>query len=205
MNREKFWQDRATKLKREMSYLLTHDAITELPNRVLFYDRLEMAITHSHRNKERFALFILDIDDFKDVIHQRGYVFGDEVLREAGLRLKKSVRKGDTVARFGGDEFALILNSIIKKENVIKVAKGIMEFFHRPFVLNDSEEVSVTASMGIAIFPEHGIGADELIKNADIALSFAKEIGKDNFMFFSYQIKDVQGKPPFNGESQDEF
>ena len=188
IDKEKGWQDRATKLQKDMSYLLTHDSITGLPNRALFYDRLDMAIIHAQRNKERFAVMIIDLDDFKKIIHTNGHLLGESLLKETGIRIKKCIRKVDTVAYLGGDEFALVLPAVMRKDNTIKVARGIIKSFHDPFDINESL-FTLTGSIGISIFPEHGDLAEELLKNADIALYYAKDKGKNNFQFYSYTLK----------------
>ncbi len=188
IDREKDWQGKVAKLQNDMSYLLTHDSITGLPNRALFYDRLEMSIIHAQRNKERFAVMLLDIDDFRKIIHVQGHLFGENLLKEAGVRLRKCIRKADTAAYLGGDEFAIILPAIMRKDNSIKVAKNIIQSFQSDFTINEIS-ISLTGSIGVSIFPEHGNTIEELLKNADIALYYAKDRGKNNFQFFSYIFK----------------
>jgi diguanylate cyclase (GGDEF)-like protein len=185
IDREKDWQKKATNLQNDMSYLLTHDPLTGLPNRTLFYDRLDMAIIHAQRCKERFAVMIIDLDDFKKIIHTNGHLIGENLLKEAGIRLKKCIRKTDTVAYLGGDEFAILLPAVMRKDNSIKVAKGIIQSFQNLFNINENL-ISLTGSIGISIFPEHGDAGEELLKNADIALYYAKDKGKNNFQFYSY-------------------
>jgi len=191
IDREKDWQDKVTKLQKDMSYLLTHDSITGLPNRALFYDRLDMAIIHAQRNRERFAIMIIDLDDFKKIIHVNGHLIGENLLREAGVRLKKCVRKMDTVAYLGGDEFAIVLPAVMQKNNTIKVARIIIKSFQDPLSI-DGKLFTLTGSIGISIFPEHGDSSDELLKNVDIALYYAKDKGKNNFQFYSYTFKEEQ-------------
>ena len=189
VDKEKDWEDRATKLQRDMAYLLTHDSITGLPNRALFYDRLDMAVIRAQRNKERLAVMIVDIDHFKKVIHTNGHLVGEGLLKEVGIRLRKCVRKVDTVAYLGGDEFAVILPAVMRKENAVKVAKNIMKSFRESFAVNEIS-YPLSGSIGISIFPEHGDLGEELLKSADVALYYAKDNGRNNFRFYSYALKE---------------
>lgn len=189
IDREKEWQDKVAKLQKDMSYLLNHDSITGLPNRALFYDRLDMAIIHAQRNKERFAVMIIDLDDFKRIIHTNGHLVGENLLKEVGVRLKRCIRKVDTVAYLGGDEFAIVLPAVMRKDNTIKVAKIIIKTFRDPFDIY-GKLFTLTGSIGISIFPENGDSAETLLKNADIALYYAKDKGKNNFQIYSYTLNE---------------
>lgn len=186
MTDKKNIDEKITKLKQEMNYLLTHDPTTGLPNKILFYDRLEMAVIHAHRNKERLALMMIDLDDFHNINHTYGYPAGDKLLKEAGTRLKASIRRGDTIARMGGDEFVLILPGVMQKKNAIKIINNIFRGFQQPFSINETD-CHITITVGVSIFPEHGDTGDELMVNADIALHNAKSKGKNNFQFFIYK------------------
>ncbi len=179
------WQKRYERLKKDVDYLHTHDTITGLPNRLLFYDRLDLAVIHAHRNKERFVLTIIDVDDFHVINHKYGNHTGDALLKETGSRLRSTLRKGDTIARIGGDEFILILPGVMYKKDAVKVIKNIYGAFEKPFNLNN-EVVKISFSMGVSIFPEHGDSGDELLKSADIALMNAKSQGKNLYNFFTY-------------------
>lgn len=172
------------KLEMEISYKTTHDLLTGFPNRILFNDRLSLALIHAHRNRERLAVMFFDLDSFKKVNYKYGYSVGDQLLKETGIILKKCLRKGDTIGRFGDDEFVILLPGVIKKENVALVAEKILQPFRHPIYIN-GHELSNTASIGISMFPEDGETHDELIKKADIAMYFVKKTGRNGFQFYS--------------------
>jgi diguanylate cyclase (GGDEF)-like protein len=161
---------------RQMAY---HDALTGLPNRKLFFDRLGIALAQAQRNQRGVAIAMLDLDNFKDVNDHLGHDVGDLVLREAAERLSDTMRRGDTVARFGGDEFILILPEL-KGTDAVQVAEKLVDAFHKPFLIDDHELI-ITTSVGIAIYPGDGMDADALIKNADIAMYQAKQTGRDRY------------------------
>jgi diguanylate cyclase (GGDEF)-like protein/PAS domain S-box-containing protein len=170
----------------ELAYMATHDALTGLPNRWLLNDRLTLRLAHAHRNQQKLALTLLDLDHFKDVNDTLGHTVGDKLLQVVGKRLKSLVRKSDTVARMGGDEFMLLLAlpGIGGEEDVANIAQRILEAFRKPFVFN-SHEIRITTSIGIAFYPDDGEDADTLMKNADIAMYRAKERGRDNYQHYS--------------------
>jgi len=172
------------KHEQELAHKATHDPVTDLPNRELFHDRLAMAIVHAQRDRERLAVLFIDIDSFKDINYRFGYSTGDLVLKETGERLKKCLRKGDTIGRFGDDEYVILLPGIIRKESAAFVTDKILHAFSSPYSINGSE-FSITCSVGIAIFPEDGDTREELLKNADIAMYFVKKAGRHNFQFYS--------------------
>ena len=164
--------------------LAHHDALTGLPNRRLFNDRLALALAHAHRNQQKLAVMLLDLDHFKDVNDTLGHSVGDQLLQVVGERLTSLLRKGDTVARMGGDEFMLLLPEIAQVEDAAKVAANILEAFSKPFVF-DGHELHVTTSIGIAMYPEDGEDGDALMKNADIAMYRAKDQGRDNYQRYT--------------------
>lgn len=168
----------------ELEYMATHDVLTGLPNRTLFNDRLTMALTHARRFQKNLSVMMLDLDLFKDVNDTLGHSMGDQLLCVVGNRLAEVLRKGDTVARIGGDEFLLLLPEISRIENATTIAQKILESFRSPFAL-DNRRVYITTSIGIAIFPEDGNDADTLVKNADIAMYRAKQRGRDNFQRYA--------------------
>jgi len=165
---------------RQMAY---HDTLTGLPNRRLFFDRLGIALAQSQRNQKGVAITMLDLDHFKDVNDTLGHDVGDLLLKAAAERLSVALRKGDTVARFGGDEFVLILPEVKGIEDVIQVAQKIVDSFHNPFFI-DIHQLIVTTSIGIAIYPHDGTDEDILLKNADKAMYQAKQTGRDRYQIY---------------------
>jgi diguanylate cyclase (GGDEF)-like protein/PAS domain S-box-containing protein len=163
----------------QLVYIATHDALTGLPNRRLFNDRLTLELAHAHRNQQKLAVMLLDLDHFKDVNDALGYSVGDKLLQVVADRLKSLLRRSDTVARVGDDEFMLILPGIAREYHADKVAHKILTAVRRPFVL-DGHELNITTSIGIAMYPENGEDPDTLMKNANIAMYRTKEQGRDN-------------------------
>ncbi len=169
--------------KDAVQHMANHDALTGLPNRVLFRDRLSLAVAQARRTKEKTAVMLLDIDRFKFVNDTAGRLQGDELLKGAGDRLARQVREGDTVARIGADEFAILLPSLAEVDNAVGFAKRILEDFRRPWAL-DGHEMLATASIGVSLYPDDGEDADTLLQNADTAVYRAKEHG-DQFQLYT--------------------
>jgi len=161
-----------------------HDTLTDLPNRVLLFDRLDQALAQAHRREQIFAVLFLDLDDFKDVNDALGHNAGDALLRQVGNRLRTCVRKVDTVARMGGDEFTCILTDVSDAKAAALVAEKVLADLSRPFLLAGGEERQVGCSVGIAIFPGHGGDRDTLISHADTAMYTAKRGGKNQYRFY---------------------
>lgn len=151
----------------------THDVLTDLPNRVLLRDRLEQAIHLAHRERRKLALCILDLNRFKEINDTLGHYNGDRLLKQVALRLKETVRESDTLARIGGDEFALLLPDIREEKNVLRAMEKIQNAFSLHFVI-DGLSLDVQASCGIACYPEHGKDADTIMQRADVAMYIAK-------------------------------
>ncbi|WP_191965556.1 diguanylate cyclase domain-containing protein [Oryzomonas sagensis] len=165
-------------------HLAYHDALTGLPNRILLNDRLGQALASAQRTGTRGALMILDLDRFKDINDSLGHSMGDLLLKAVGERLRGLLRKSDTVSRMGGDEFVLLLPSIASAESAAVTATKIVAAFNKPFVCN-GHSLSVTASIGIADFPDDGDDAETLLKNSDIALYRVKEAGRNDFQRYT--------------------
>lgn len=160
-----------------------HDALTSLPNRILFLDRLDTALERAARHQENFALLYVDIDGFKPVNDNHGHQVGDELLRHIALRLSKVVRKTDTVSRQGGDEFAVILEEVANQRSALQVGLKICESLSLPYLLEMPDGLVTTrisASIGVSIFPDHGRSRDDLINAADAAMYRAKRSGKNH-------------------------
>lgn len=164
--------------------LAYHDPLTGLPNRLLFRDRLNMAIATAKRYRQYVAVMLLDLDNFKDINDTLGHHMGDQLLQKVGERLVKLLREGDTVSRMGGDEFLLLLPEIKRKEVTKMIAQKIVEAFADPFVIDD-HNLFITTSIGIAIYPDSSDNVDTLIKHADIAMYQVKEGGRNNYRIFS--------------------
>ena len=161
-----------------------HDLLTRLPNRALFKDRLSLAITHTKRNTQNLAVMFLDLDRFKVVNDTLGHAMGDRLLQSVSMRLENCLREGDTLSRFGGDEFTLLLPDISSKEDARKIARKVINVLKEPFILGE-HEVFVGVSVGIAMYDEAGNSVEQLIQNADIAMYHVKGRGKDGYQFFS--------------------
>lgn len=173
----------------ELKYKTSYDALTSLPNRVLFNDRLSQAITHSSRNGMVLAVMFLGIDNFKRINESMGPKAGDQLLQAVAQRLNPKFRSVDTVALFGGDEFSLIFENISNVEQAAKAAKKVADSFNEPFRLMDND-VFVTASLGISMFPEDGRDAETLIKHSQLAMYRAKKEGKNIYQFFALGMNE---------------
>lgn len=160
-----------------------HDSLTNLANRILFNDRLTMAIKRAKRTQKMVAVMVLDLDYFKDVNDRWGHAAGDLLLKEVADRLADQVRDTDTVARPGGDEFSIALSSLNSQNDACLIAEKIVASFYQPFHL-DAIDAYVTASLGIAIYPIHGEDFDTLIKKADKAMYEAKNLGRNRYCFY---------------------
>jgi diguanylate cyclase (GGDEF)-like protein/PAS domain S-box-containing protein len=166
-----------------LNYLANHDALTGLPNRILFMERLALALAHAHRNRKMAAVMFFDLDRFKIVNDTLGHAAGDELLQEVARRVSCCLREDDTVARQGGDEFTVILEGLGNERDVAPVAQKIIDALAKPIDLG-GQEVFVTASIGISVYPNDGPDAQTLVKNADAAMYRAKDLGKNNYQFF---------------------
>jgi diguanylate cyclase (GGDEF)-like protein/PAS domain S-box-containing protein len=166
----------------QMEYQAYHDSLTLLPNRLLFRDRITVALAHTRRSSRSSAVMFLDLDQFKLVNDTLGHTVGDRLLQVIGARLVTCVRAEDTVARMGGDEFTMLLADLHDRRGAAAVAQKVLEAVRHPVVI-DEHELYVTTSVGIAIFPDDGDDAEALLKNADRAMYRAKELGRDNYQF----------------------
>ncbi|HUP59889.1 MAG TPA: EAL domain-containing protein [Thermoanaerobaculia bacterium] len=168
----------------EIEHLAYHDALTGLPNRPLFIDRLIVSLAQATRGRYELAVLFLDLDRFKDINDSLGHSVGDMLLKSLSDRIKRCVREGDTVARFGGDEFTLLIPRVEQVEDAAKIAQKIIETVKIPFNIHE-HELFVTASIGLSIFPTDGIDAETLVRNADTAMYRAKEQGRDHYQLYA--------------------
>ena len=167
-----------------------HDALTDLPNRILFHDRLSLAILHAHRRKQILAVMFIDLDHFKNVNDTLGHTAGDEVLVAVAERLKSCLREEDTVARVGGDEFLVLLSGITRDSDVGAMARKLLKILAEPFTLK-KRELFLSASIGVGLYPNDGTDAETLVANVDTAMYRAKEAGRNNFQFFTPHMQEA--------------
>ncbi len=171
-------------------FLAHHDALTGLPNRVLMQDRLGQALSTARRKPQRLAVMFMDLDRFKLINDSLGHDFGDALLEQVAARLGKSLREGETVARLGGDEFVIIVPGLQQSEDASQVAARILDAIGTPMQIR-GQSFHVTASIGISIYPEDGDNGDMLLRNADTAMYHAKELGRDNFQFYTESLNAI--------------
>jgi len=166
----------ALETSRQMSHLAQHDALTGLPNRLLLTDRLTDAIVFAHRRRKPLAVLFMDVDDFKAINDARGHAIGDQVLRSIAANLTRALRQSDTVSRYGGDEFVIVLSEIEDASHGVLVAAKLLRAAAGPHTA--MANVPVTASVGLALYPDHGPDAVTLVVNADAAMYEAKRAGR---------------------------
>ncbi len=171
----------------EISRLARRDALTGLPNRTLLVDRVGAAIASAQRHQHKLAVIFLDLDRFKHVNDSLGHAVGDRLLRSVASRLTGAVRASDTVSRQGGDEFVILLSEVRHREDVVVAAGKIVAALAQPHQV-DGQDLYVTASLGIAVYDEDGADVHTLIKNADVAMYYAKDHGRDNYQFFTPEM-----------------
>jgi|GEM_PF-6811079 len=170
-----------------LEFLAHHDALTELPNRLLLHDRLEHAIARAERSLQLVGLLFIDLDHFKNINDSLGHDIGDKLLRSVSTRLKTLVRKSDTISRLGGDEFVILLEGIPNKDPCIDLAEKITNTLKPPFMV-DHHQLHVNCSIGISFFPEDGADVITLLKNADAAMYHAKDVGRDGFIIYNDEL-----------------
>jgi len=182
------------KIERRLTYLASYDSLTGLPNRGLYMDRLSVAIEASKRQEMLVAVMFIDLDGFKQVNDTHGHEVGDLLVKEVAKRLVKSTRKSDTVARFGGDEFTVILNNIAKVDGVNVVLDKIMKNITEPFHL-DGKEILTSPSIGVTLYPLcDDDDANELLRQADIAMYYAKKLGKCAYVYYSSELSETEAR-----------
>ncbi|PKN53626.1 MAG: hypothetical protein CVU55_00440 [Deltaproteobacteria bacterium HGW-Deltaproteobacteria-13] len=177
-------------IERELNHMATHDALTGLPNRLMFSQLLNHAIMSAQRNKKQLAVLFIDLDRFKIINDSLGHEAGDQMLKEIAGRFRHLLRAVDVVGRLGGDEFIILIEEVNELNQVATLAHKILATTLKPAVIM-GEECRVTASIGISIYPRDGQDEQSLMKNADIAMYFAKEEGKNNYQFYSDNIQSM--------------
>ena len=183
-----------TSAEKEIRYMAFYDVLTGLPNRKLLNKLLIKEIDLSKRTEKFFGVVLIDLDSFKSVNDTMGHDGGDELIKEVACRLNELVRKHDTVSRFGGDEFIIVLTNIAQTEDITQIANKIIKSFEQPFLIK-GQEFFITASAGIAVFPLDGEEAEVLIKNADMSMYASKAQGKNRYTICSSNMKnEVQEK-----------
>jgi diguanylate cyclase (GGDEF)-like protein/PAS domain S-box-containing protein len=170
--------------KEKLNHLAYHDALTDLPNQVLFKDRLKQAIALSRRSDQMQAVLLLNLDRFKTINDSLGYVSGDRLLQSVAQRLTSCVRESDTVARFGSDEFAILLTQIPRAQDAANAARAIKQSLDQSFIFED-QEIFVSSSIGISLYPQDGRDTGGLLKTAGVALDRAKAQGGNNYQFYT--------------------
>jgi diguanylate cyclase (GGDEF)-like protein len=168
--------------EQKMRFMATHDDLTQLPNRALIKERIEQALLQHARHNESLALLFIDLDGFKEVNDRYGHDTGDELLLKLAEVLSGAVRKSDTVARFGGDEFVILLTGLLSRDDAAIVAEKILQQLAQPVTLSVGE-VKVGVSIGIAIYPEDGTDSARLLKVADSLMYRIKQQGKNQYCF----------------------
>jgi diguanylate cyclase (GGDEF)-like protein/PAS domain S-box-containing protein len=172
---------RAEERIRSLAY---HDTLTGLPNRLLFADRLAVAVAQAHRQGQKLAVLFLDLDGFKVINDSLGHSLGDRLLEVVAERIQCALREGDTVARLGGDEFTLLLPGVSRAEDAAKVAEKILEALRQPVPI-DGRDLYVTGSVGISVYPDDGGDSETLVRNADAAMYRAKDRGRDTYQLYA--------------------
>ncbi|MGZ5175579.1 MAG: diguanylate cyclase domain-containing protein [Burkholderiales bacterium] len=181
-------ESRTTAIK--MTHLAEHDALTDLPNRVLLNDRLTQAIALARRHDKKVALLFLDLDHFKTVNDSLGHAAGDKLLQSVAARLTACVRTSDTVSRRGGDEFLVLLSEIVGIYDATRFAEKISAALAMPQLIS-GQELRITASIGISIYPDHGETVEKMVHHADVAMYHAKAHGRNQYHFFTHEMSAV--------------
>ena len=182
-------QDVSSRIQAEerLQFMATHDGLTGLPNSVLLNDRLAGALARAARSKRRVGVMFLDLDHFKDVNDTLGHRIGDLLLKEVSRRIRAALRQSDMLARVSGDEFVMVLEDVTDEDAPEHVARKILEEVRRPFMI-EGNEIHVSGSLGLAVYPEDGEDAETVLKNADAAMYHAKELGRNGFRAFSMEL-----------------
>ena len=175
--------------EQRIKHMAYYDYITDLPNRILFLDRLKHAITLAKKSGTNVIVVFLDLDNFKTVNDTLGHAIGDALLIKTSERLLKCIDRKDTAARLSGDEFALLIDDVKQENSIVSILDRIKSIFKEPFWINENI-INLTASIGVSVYPDNGETGEEIINNADTAMYKAKEFGKNRYQFFNYKMKE---------------
>ncbi|WP_047541094.1 EAL domain-containing protein [Methylotenera versatilis] len=179
--------------REQLEHMAHHDALTSLPNRTMFNKRITSAINHAKRQKHLLGIFVIDLDHFKSINDTLGHVIGDALLIDVATRILNTLRAGDSVARLGGDEFAIMIQDVSKAEDLAVLAAKILQILALPFYVA-GQELYVTASVGIAVYPRDSQHIDDLLKFADVAMYAAKKQGRNNYQFFVQELNQLMSQ-----------
>lgn len=180
-------------MNQKLEHQASHDGLTNLPNRLLLHDRIEQSIASAARNNTFFSILFIDLDRFKLVNDSLGHEFGDQLLCMVAARLSSLVRKEDTIARIGGDEFVMFLPGMAKNTGILTLAHKIITSFQQPFNI-DRQDITITSSIGISLYPSNGKTVSKLLKNAELAMYRAKEQGGNQFRFYTGALNQQSNK-----------
>ena len=174
----------------QIRHMAHYDALTELPNRILLHDRIGQAIAQAQRNHEVLAVLFIDLDRFKTVNDSLGHAVGDRLLKTVAGRLESCTRGSDTIARIGGDEFVVLLGNLKEPEDARHVSQKVLDALSEPLTI-DGHELKITPSVGICAYPHDGEDVETLMRNADTAMYYAKQMGRNNYQFFTQAMNDA--------------
>ncbi len=189
ITKEVLAQEEIKRQKGILHHQAHHDALTGLPNRVLFEDRLKQAIKKAARSFRKIAVFFIDLDNFKKINDSMGHDIGDKVLVQVATRLQNCIRKSDTLARLGGDEFIIIIDEVKDEDFAIHLAQKLLKSMTEPINIG-GQDIYISNSVGVSIFPEDGLDANTLLKNADAAMYKAKDDGKNSYRFYKEEMTE---------------
>lgn len=176
--------------REQLERMVYHDALTSLPNRIMFNERISAAINHARRQQHLLGVLMIDLDHFKSINDTLGHSVGDELLIDVAARILDTLRAGDSVARLGGDEFGVLIQDVSKTEDLAMLANKILHVLALPFYVA-GQELFVTASIGIAVYPQNTQHVDDLLKYADVAMYAAKKQGRNNYQFFVQELSEL--------------